>query len=541
MPFPFSLAYVVLVQRALDVRVLIRIGTRYAFARASLLTLEVAVVLALVVRFLVPLFAERRNLQTALPATILVTAGLLALFTSRNRLSDRVQQWLDRKFFREAYNAELVLVELSEQVRRFTEAAPLMETVSRRVAEILHVRQVAIFLRGEQLFELQQAVGIAQNPAPKRPFAFDERSVTIRNLARSSRPATLYREKPDGWFLLADEDERATLDQLHAELLLPLPGRDRLLGIMTLGPKRSEEAYSSTDLRLLQSVGTQTGLALEISEMAHTLARRDAEQQRVHREMEIAREVQERLYPQEMPVIEGLSLAGCCRPAQGIGGDYYDVFLMEEGLVGLAIGDISGKGVSAALLMSSLRAALRTVVMDRSHDLAAWMGKINQLVYDASAMHRYATFFFATYDPLSRLLRYVNAGHNPPLVVRPSGAVLLDGGGTVIGLLKHARYREHQILLQPGDLLLLYTDGISEALAPDGGEEEEEEWGEERMLAAARAGSCVEAATVLHRILAGADAFTGSAPQHDDMTLLLMKIDEDAPAVAQQPAGVAAS
>ena len=163
------------------------------------------------------------------------------------------------------------------------------------------------------------------------PILFDESSSTIRNLMRSNQPATLYREDPDGWFLLADERERSTLDLLRAELLLPLAGRDRLLGVMTLGAKRSQEAYSPSDLRLLQSLSTQTGLALEISELAHSVARQATERARIDREIEIAREVQERLYPQEIPVIAGLTLAGACRPAQGVGGDYYDLIEMGNG------------------------------------------------------------------------------------------------------------------------------------------------------------------------------------------------------------------
>ena len=518
--FPFSLAYVVVVQRALDVRILVRMGTRYALARASIVILEIAVALFIVLRFLLPLFTRHSDVAVAVPFTILVVAGLIKLFASRDSLSHKLQQWLDRKFFREAYNAEIVLSELSEQARGFTETGPLIETISRRIAEVLHVKQVSVFLRqtgmrGGTVYQLQQSVGIL----PSTPIQFHESSSTIRNLARSNRPATLYRENPDGWFLLADQRERDTLDQLHAELLLPLAGRDRLLGVMTLGAKRSEEAYSPTDLRLLQSVSTQTGLALEISELIHSLARQASERERIDREIEIAREVQERLFPQEVPIIDGLTLAGFCRPAQGVGGDYYDFIPLDDGLLGLAIGDISGKGISAALLMASLRASLRGVTMDGAHDLAKVMEKVNRLVYEASANNRYATFFFAIFDPRTFVLRYVNAGHNSPIVVRGATTFCLDGGGPVVGLLEYVSYEAQQIQLQPGDLFVGYTDGISEAMT-----RAEEEWGEERMIAAAASEDERDATAYLKSIFAAADVFTAGAPQHDDMTLLLMKL-----------------
>ncbi len=134
--FPFSLGYVVVVQRALDVRILVRMGTRYALARATLLIVEAGFALFIVLRFLLPIFSKPHNLGVALPVTALVVAGLLKLFASRNSLSSRLQQWLDRKFFREAYDAEVVLSELSEQARGFTETGPLIETISRRISEV---------------------------------------------------------------------------------------------------------------------------------------------------------------------------------------------------------------------------------------------------------------------------------------------------------------------------------------------------------------------------------------------------------------------
>ena len=222
-------------------------------------------------------------------------------------------------------------------------------------------------------------------------------STTVRNLMRINTPVQLYRENPDGWFLLASNSEREMLDSMSTELLLPLPGRDQLMGLMTLGPKRSEEPYTPTDLRLLESVATQTGLALEIGNLARSLASEATQRERIHRELEVAREVQERLFPQEFPIIDGVSLAGHCRQ-QGVGGDYYDSFMLDDGRMGLAIGDVSGKGISAALLMASLRASLRGMTLDAPHDLATMMEKVNRLVYEASATNRYATFFFATYN-----------------------------------------------------------------------------------------------------------------------------------------------
>jgi sigma-B regulation protein RsbU (phosphoserine phosphatase) len=513
---PFSFAYVVVVQRALDVRLLLRMGTKYALARATLLVAEFAFVGFVIFHFVLPLIRHKENLAVGIPVLVLIAAGLIKLFAAHDSISHRLQRWLDRKFFREAYDAELVLSELSDQARRFTETKPLVDTVTRRISEVLHVERIVVYLRQGRSFGLEHCMGTDGEV----PLRFEESSSTVRNLARSNQPATLYRENPDGWFFLADDRERRALDALGTELLLPLPGRERLLGFISLGSKRSEEPYTPSDLRLLQSVSTQAGLALEISNLVHSLASEAARRERIDREIEIAREVQERLFPQQLPTLPGHTIHGACRPAQGVGGDYYDVLSLDDGSLGLAIGDVSGKGISAALLMASLRASLRGMTMDGPADLAVLISRVNRLVYESSATNRYATFFFGIYQPANRLLRYVNAGHNPPYVVRKNEVHALDGGGPVIGLLPDAIYEECRLLLKPGDLLLAYTDGISEALNL-----QDQEWGEERMLAAARAHLPENASTILRHIVNEADRFASTAPQHDDMTLLLMKLD----------------
>jgi sigma-B regulation protein RsbU (phosphoserine phosphatase) len=518
---PLTQAYVVLVQRALDVRVLLRMGTRYALARATLWVLQIALLAIVGIRLFLPMF-ERRVPQPSDVWTALVF--LVLIIALRFGVGKRLEQWLDRQFFREAYNAEVMLNELSDEVRRFTETQPLLETVARTVRDTLHIRQIAMLLRHGDAFHLEQAVGLSADGA----LALPAQASSIRYLSNSNEPARLYRDDPDAWYLMAGTAERRALDLLNAELLVPLPGRNRLMGVMALGPKRSEAAWSHTDLQVLQTVARQTGLALEVSELAHSLASEAAQRERTNREMEIAREVQERLFPQEMPNILGASVAGSCRAALGVGGDYYDVFNLEDGRLGLAIGDVSGKGISAALLMASLRASLRGVTLDNPRNFALLMHKVNVLVYEASASNRYATFFFAAYDPRTRRLECVNAGHNPPVVLRNGQVIRLEAGGPVVGLLPLAPYVEQVLTLEPGDLLLLYTDGISEAMTHD-----DEEWGEDRMIEAARKVRTKDAGEILHAIFADADKFTAGAPQHDDMTMLILKLEERGLAVAE--------
>jgi len=560
--FPLTLAYVVIVQRAMDVRIILRQGTKYAFARGTIT----------VIRFLLAgwMAAEVMNLTRHPGAQrnvdLVRIFGILALFFAfRFRLSKKLQQVLDQRFFREAYSSEQVLSELSEEVRNFTEVTPLLTTVVQRISATLHVERIAVFLRSGDGFRLQMAIGVDIPQNVLLPAG----SSAITTLSREKGPATVYADDPSSWFIDASDAERAALSELSTELLVPLPGRNRLIGVLALGPKRSEEPYSRTDRQLLQTVASQTGLALENAELLHTLAAEAAQRERISREIEIAREVQERLFPQSMPVVAGATLAGFCRPAQGVGGDYYDAFTVEDASsrVLLAIGDVSGKGISAALVMASLRASLRGITLTGSGDLAVLMRSINRLVYDSSTSNRYATFFYGEYDPSTRMLHYVNAGHNAPVVLRPGKITVIPGKesvilskesvilskesviptevhqrevegpavafenihleatGTVIGLLPDAEYQQASLQLQPGDLLIAFTDGISEAM-----NYEDEEWGEERMIAAAHAllsqPDCNHSAQdLLDCIFTAADRFTAGAPQHDDMTLLVLKLN----------------
>jgi sigma-B regulation protein RsbU (phosphoserine phosphatase) len=516
--FPLTLAYVVVVQRAMDVRILLRMGTRYVLAKATIVGLEIAVGGTVIFGFLVPMMQKKEHPALDLVFLVVAIAILVRVFVMRDSLSSRIQRWLDKKFFREAYNSEVILSELSEQARKFVDKGPLVETISRRVSEILHVPQIAVWLRGSNDFQLQQSVGLSLSG----PILLPEESITVQNLVRTNRPATVFHDRPEEWFEQADDHEKETLRRVNAELLLPLSGRERLMGLMTLGPKLSEQPYTPTDLRVLQSLAAQTGLALEISELALSLAREAAHRERINREIEIAREVQQRLFPQKLPQIPGLDFAGMCRAALGVGGDYYDLIQLENGLLGIAIGDVSGKGISAALLMASLRASLRGITIDGSGDLAKMMQRINGLVYESSASNRYATFFFATLDSVTRELRYVNAGHNAPLLVRGASVevVRLEAGGTPVGLLPSASYEAQSVTLESGDLLLCYTDGISEAMTLS-----DQEWGEERMLEAVKMQPGASASEVLREVFRAADQFTGAAPQHDDMTLLIVRIN----------------
>ena len=229
--------------------------------------------------------------------------------------------------------------------------------------------------------------------------------------------------------------------------------------------------------------------------------------------------MQERLFPQDYPPIPGIEYAGACRPALEVGGDYYDFLALPDTQLGIAIGDVSGKGVPAALLMATLRAYLRGQTIGGKSNLAAMMVNLNKLVYESSASNRYATFFYGQYDAPTGLFRYVNAGHNPPMLFKESGALVrLDVGGPVVGLIPECSYQEGAVTLEAHDVLVAFTDGISEAMNID-----MDDWGEDRLVAATQPSRSLAPRLLIDHIIQQADAFVAGAPQHDDMTVVVVR------------------
>jgi sigma-B regulation protein RsbU (phosphoserine phosphatase) len=355
--------------------------------------------------------------------------------------------------------------------------------------------------------------------------AFHEDAATIRQLRDERTPARVYFDDPNSWIYTnpaMTEQERGLLAELQPELLLPLSVKDKLFGFMSLSQKLSEEPYSPSDVRLLESVAAQTGLALEVARLTAAIGEEIAQRERLNREVEIAREVQERLFPQELPPVPGLDYCGACRPALGVGGDYYDFLALPGERLGIALGDVSGKGIAAALMMASLQASLRAEAARGSDDLASVIRKVSHLLYEASTANRCATFFYAQYEAATRRLTYVNAGHNPPFLFRGGSKgelKRLETGGMVVGLLKDSLYSQEILTLSPGDLLVAYTDGITETMTAG-----EEEWGDENLIATIQRCDNLSAREILEHIMDAADAFAAGAKQHDDMTITIVRV-----------------
>lgn len=346
---------------------------------------------------------------------------------------------------------------------------------------------------------------------------------------------------PDSQFQsLADEE---ALVQFLDPLVLRLLGSGQLYATSVVARSRQrgrlyvfsqQRGYSWSEMRRrhLQITADLTGVALENEILQEDMRRHE----RLDRQLSIGADIQAQLLPDQCPVIEGVELAARCRPAFQVGGDYYDFIptcpdavgrRREQGQWALVIGDVMGKGVPAGLLMTLLRGMLRAEVLsglppDRIlHDL-------NKLAQeDLAHSHRFVTLFYSDFDPRTRLLRYANAAHNPPLIWRRQGGRVdrLDTSGLLIGLQSEADYGRGEVVLEPGDALLYYTDGVTDA-AGLGGERFDEERLVRNFQIACRSG--LGAQGILDQLFQRLDRFVGAGRQpDDDASMVVLKVREE--------------
>jgi sigma-B regulation protein RsbU (phosphoserine phosphatase) len=244
------------------------------------------------------------------------------------------------------------------------------------------------------------------------------------------------------------------------------------------------------------------------------------ERQRLENEVEIAREVQQQLFPHTIPSLPGLELAGICRPARVVSGDYYDFIPLDGSRVGIALADISGKGIFAALLMASLQAALRsTASLEGRAGAAEIVSRLNKHLFRNTSDDRYATLFYAVYDSDAKTLTYTNAGHLSPIFLEKGSVRALDQGGTVVGMFEESTYTECTLPVGPGTLLVAFSDGLTEPESVYG-----EEFGMERLNAEVLRLRDSRAARIAESLVAAAEQWAGTPEQADDMTVVVARM-----------------
>jgi phosphoserine phosphatase RsbU/P len=307
-------------------------------------------------------------------------------------------------------------------------------------------------------------------------------------------------------------------------LCAPLKVGERVTGAIALASS-TPVSYTAADLKLLNTLALQTASAIENARLFERTVEAARERERLlalHKELELAARIQADLFPAFLPQVAGYGIAARNRPARQCGGDYYDVLAVPaaqaEGTLVLCVADVSGKGLPASLLMSSMQATLRAL-LGRVPSLAELAAQANDLLYATTSPNKYVTAAFLELERESGRGRYVSAGHTSCLHVRASGEVSwLASTGTPLGLMPGAAYEETPLAVEGGDAVVLFSDGVPEAQNEAG-----DEFGEERLAALVQSAASEPAAVIVDRIFTALDAFAGAAPQYDDITVLVTK------------------
>jgi phosphoserine phosphatase RsbU/P len=499
---PLSFAYAVVRHQVLEIPVLLRHGARYLLVQRGFIALLVLLGLAAT-----GLFAHALGrllgpgMETA-AVTVGTGFGTLLIVTG-SRVQRRVRERVDRAFFRSAYDARQILQDLAEKARLATSRDDLAGLLEQHVTSALFPSSLVVYMEARDGF-LEQVRGVV----PPGWETVSANLPPLADLARRGQPRS------------ADDSEAfEALAPLRPDCLVPILGRDsRLVGLLVLGPRLSEEPYSGEDRRLLASVASQAGITLDSVQLAERMAARLEAERLERHEMELAKQVQSRLLPQGPLRLGTASCAGRCVQARAVGGDYYDFLDLGSGRVGLALADVSGKGFPAALLAASLQASLRSRLPQDMMDLPRLLRSVNQLLYRSSETNRFATLFLGIYEDATRRFWYANCGHNPPILLRADGTVdRLPPTGPALGIFEEWECESAETVLCHGDLLVIFSDGVTEAWNAAG-----EEFGEARLIEVLWESRHSAVDAIVDATLDTVVRFSGSE-QEDDQTLLVAR------------------
>jgi serine phosphatase RsbU (regulator of sigma subunit) len=479
---PVSFAAAILKYRLMNIDIIIRKTVSYAILSALIVILYLILVGGLG-SFAVYAFGLENQTTMIIGATLVVALLFVPL---RNKL----QTLVDRNLFRHRYDYPEALRALGVEARTAADASLFLTGAAEKLQQALQNRAVVIFAERQEELVVTAKVGVSD---------------TVLGRLRIPRGVL---DVFDGPFDPRREDvgelATAAFSRIEASLAVPTGAR----GLLTLSPKLSRGEFEPEDIDFVRAAAAEIAIAIERIRM-------QAEEE----DYAQARAIQETLLPREMPTVRGLEVSGIWQPARTMGGDYFDVLRLGEQELAVCIGDVAGKGMPAALLMSGLQAAVRASASDSPRDLCE---RVRRVVVSSLSGGRFVTFFYATLDTATMRLRWCNAGHNAPILARSDGTVVrLEGGGPAFNrLFRASGYEQHELPLLPGDRLVMFTDGLSEATDAATGEMIGEARIEEMVVAQRN-----KTAAELQQAVVSAVAALASGELEDDLTLVVAAVE----------------
>src|SRR5437763_3599252 len=449
--------------------------------------------------------------EIVVDCTILRSERSDASFHSGLQFSDRDRILVGRIVSTLADRDEMerlrTLVEASKLINSSIEPDTLFASILTVARNELHVERGTLYFVDDAKQEIWTKIAGELSSEIRMPIG----KGLAGSVAATGEPIIL-RDAYDDSRFDRSSDQR-TGYRTRSMLCVPIKNRgQKVVGVLQLLNKTTG-AFGPRDLDFLNGISDHMAIAMENA----TLHLELLEKQRMEQELALGREIQSRLFPSAPVDVAGTELAAFSLPCYEVGGDYYDFIELPDGDLGLAIGDVSGKGVAAALIMSSLPAALR-VAAPLEDDLPRLVRRLNALVYRNTHARKYVTFFFARYTPSTGTLRYVNAGHNPAFIVGDSDPIELWSTGKPIGIMPDCTYEEGTIDLAPGSTLFLYTDGLNVAVDP-----EDDEFGMDRLRELVAAQRAADVCDIPVNVLDAVTTFERGARPTDDKTIVVVR------------------
>ena len=446
---------------------------------------------------------------------ILFTLGVILVF---NPLRDRVQSLVDRIFFRKEYDYGAIVDKVSGAMTTLLELPLIAKRLVQTFMEDMFVSTSSVMLlaaEGNQ-YQVYLADGEKKEEVENKSFERDDPLIEI--IEGEKRELTKYDVLEDPKYSAVSEKSSASFEALQANLMVPLVYQDQVIGSLNLGEKKSGKPFNREDIDLLRTIANQGAVAIENAR----LFQENLEKQRMEEELNIARDLQMSMLPATTPQIKGFDIAAYSVAAREVGGDFYDFIDMGEDRAGLVIADVTGKSVSGALVMSASRSVFR-MLSEVELSVSESMMRANRRLKKDVKTGMFVALLFAVLNSEDKTLTLCSAGQTQPIHMSSKTAetILVETQGDTfpLGILDDANYEETLLQLAPGDKVVFYTDGIVEAM-----NEQEEMFGFEKLQEVIKNSTADGANGLLQDIISSIRDFTGDAPQHDDITVIVVGV-----------------
>lgn len=504
---PLSYGYSIFRYRTMDIDLVIKQSLVYAAATASL-----------ALTYLVILLAAGYVLQNwmgfAANNPILHFGILMIIAFVFAPVKDRIQLVVDKRFFRERYDYQKALLHFSQELPGLTQLDQILQKVIFTVVDTMHIESMAISLYvagiDKPVNYVQRGIASGNCELPFRDGGL------IDLLAKTGKAQPLYTVNLNEMYL--PEDEKKMIRECNIVLAVPMFKKEKLVGVLFMGPKLSEKPFSQEDVDLLTTVANQAGIAIENAR----LLKEELEKARLENELNVGRRIQQSLLPGESPTIPGLDIAGISIPALSVGGDYFDYIPLDDGRLLIAVGDVSGKGVSAALYMSKIQGMIQIASRLYSSPRQILI-EVNKWMYQGMERQSFVTIILALVDTYKKTITICRAGHNPVIALHQGKLKLIQCKGLGVGLVTGEKFEDNlaeQVeKLDEDNSFIFYTDGITEAMNA-----QQEEFGDEKLHAMVQSYKDLSAQELLNRIVTEVNTFCSGVDQHDDITLVIVKV-----------------